>query len=159
LHEEISEKIIGISFRAGKAIAAEFAKALKKALNEMETGLNKGLEKRNSFGKTSMKELMEQSGGNVSNIEITDKNIGSFDPVARKYGLKYSLKKAEKGRYYVFFKGSSVDAMTAAFREFTQKQERKASRPSVRGELKKLTEQVKNMAKTKTKYKDRGQEL
>ena len=52
-----------------------------------------------------MKELIGQNAG-VSNIEITDKNIKSFEQVARKYGVDYALKKdttGEKPKYLVFW--------------------------------------------------------
>ena len=59
------------------------------------------------------------------NIEITDKNIKSFERYARKYGINYALKKdksKEPPVYLVFFKGRDQDALNAAFREFSQKQ-------------------------------------
>ena len=56
-------------------------------------------------GKQTVKELIGQNAG-VSNIEITDKNIKSFEQVARKYGVDYALKKdttGEKPKYLVFW--------------------------------------------------------
>jgi hypothetical protein len=56
-------------------------------------------------GKQTVKELIGQNAG-VSNIEITDKNIKSFEQVARKYGVDYALKKdttGEKPEYLVFW--------------------------------------------------------
>ena len=156
MHEEVNEKSIALAVKTGKMTASVLAKALQKFLQAQKSGKNKS--KEYSPGKISMKELATQSGGNVANIEISDKNIGSFDSVARKYGITYNLKKAGNGRYYVFFNARSVDAMTAAFKEFTAKQTRKASRPSVLSELKKLVEQVKNMAINKTKHKNREAE-
>lgn len=72
-------------------------------------------------GKQSIKSL-QQSGAQLTNIVVTDNNIKSFDRVARKYGIDYSLKKAEKEgktEYLVFFKAKDVDVMTAAFKEYT----------------------------------------
>jgi hypothetical protein len=157
LHEEVNEKSIAFAMKAGKITAQMLAKAMQTFLNRQKSGKVKG--GKVEPGKISMKQLAAESGGNVANIEITDKNIKSFDPIARKYGIRYKLMKAGNGRHYVFFNGKSVDAMTAAFKEFTAKQTRKASRPSMLTELRKLVEQVKNMAVNKTKHKDRGQEL
>ena len=42
--------------------------------------------------KVTVKELAKQNAGMV-NIEITDKNIKSFERYARKYGINYALKK------------------------------------------------------------------
>ena len=61
-------------------------------------------------------------GDGVQNIEITDKNIKSFERVARKYGVDFALKKdPEQGRYLVFFKARDADALNAAFAEYTAK--------------------------------------
>jgi len=157
LHEEVNEKSVAFTVKAGKITASLLAKAMQKYLNHSKSGKTKGVKYKP--GEISMKKLAVESGGHLSNIEISDKNIKAFDPIARKYGIRYSLKKAGNGRYCAFFKGQSVDAMTAAFKEFTQKQSRKASRPSMRSELRKLIEQVKSMTVSKTKNKDRGQEL
>ncbi len=43
-------------------------------------------------GRQTVKQLVGQNAG-VSNIEITDSNIRSFDRVARKYGVDYAVKK------------------------------------------------------------------
>jgi len=43
-------------------------------------------------GRQTVKQLVGQNAG-VSNIEITDSNIRSFDCVARKYGVDYAVKK------------------------------------------------------------------
>ena len=54
-------------------------------------------------GRQTVRELVGQGQG-VTNIEITDGNIRSFERVARKYGVDYALKKdREKPRYLVFF--------------------------------------------------------
>ena len=42
--------------------------------------------------KVTVKELAKQNAGMV-NIEITNKNIKSFERYARKYGINYALKK------------------------------------------------------------------
>src|SRR5699024_7613856 len=65
--------------------------------------------------------LMKQNC-QLTNIEVTDGNIKSFEKYARKYGIDFSLKKDNSmspPRYYVFFKARDVDVMTAAFKEYT----------------------------------------
>ena len=55
---------------------------------------------------------MNAQGAQLSNIKITDENIKSFDRVARKYGMDYSLKKevgADPPKYLVFFKAKDVE--------------------------------------------------
>ena len=104
-------------------------------------------------------------GGKISaqltNIVVTDNNIKSFDRVARKYGIDYSLKKVEKEgktEYLVFFKAKDVDVMTAAFKEYTGVSLKKEQRQSIRKKLEQAKERVaKHREITKEKMKDRGQ--
>ena len=93
----------------------------------------------------------------MANIEITDKNIRDFDRVARKYGVDYALKKDRSGeipKYLVFFKARDGDALTAAFKEYTAKTERKKERPSVLKLLRKLKEQAKTIDTPKVRKKE-----
>ena len=109
-------------------------------------------------GKVTVKELAKQNAGMV-NIEITDKNIKSFERYARKYGINYALKK-DKSKdppvYLVFFKGRDQDALNAAFREFSQKQIQKANKPSIHKRL--AAYRAMMPKKTKDKVKNRHQE-
>lgn len=69
-----------------------------------------------------------RTGQGVANIEITDKNIKDFERIARKYGVDFALKKDKTGevpKYLVFFKARDADALTAAFKEYTAKSDRK----------------------------------
>ena len=109
-------------------------------------------------GKVTVKELAKQNAGMV-NIEITDKNIKSFERYARKYGINYALKKdksKEPPVYLVFFKGRDQDALNAAFREFSQKQIQKANKPSIHKRL--AAYRAMMPKKTKDKVKNRHQE-
>ena len=108
--------------------------------------------------KVTVKELAKQNAGMV-NIEITDKNIKSFERYARKYGINYALKKdksKEPPVYLVFFKGRDQDALNAAFREFSQKQIQKANKPSIHKRL--AAYRAMMPKKTKDKVKNRHQE-
>lgn len=107
-------------------------------------------------GKQTVKQLVGQDQG-VANIEITDKNIRDFDRVARKYGVDYALKKDKSGeipKYLVFFKARDGDALTAAFKEYTAKTDRKKERPSVLQTLRKLKEQAATIDTPKVRKKE-----
>ena len=98
----------------------------------------------------------------MTNIEITDKNIKSFERSARKYGVDFAIKKdrsVNPPKYLVFFKGRDADAITAAFTDFTSKMAKRAERPSVLSQLKKFTQLVKNTVTDRVKSKDREQSL
>lgn len=85
----------------------------------------------NPHGKMTVKQLAAKDKG-LQSIEVTDQNIGSFNRIARKYGIDFAPFKVKgEKRYMVFFKAPDADAMTAAFKEYTAKQVRKAERPSV----------------------------
>jgi uncharacterized protein YueI len=78
-------------------------------------------------GKQTMRKLMKQHT-QLANIEITDGNIRSFERIARKYHIDFSLKKDSSlspPRYLVFFKAKDVDVMQSAFREYAGKQLKK----------------------------------
>ena len=105
------------------------------------------------------KQLMKQ-GEKVSNIEITDQNIKAFDPIARKSGLDYNVKKIENGKpptYLVSFRGKDIDVMTEAFREFTAKKLGRDKKPSIRKLLSTLKDKAAalNAQRDKVKKKDR----
>ena len=107
-------------------------------------------------GKQTVKQLVGQNEG-VANIEITDKNIRDFDRVARKYGVDYALKKDKSGeipKYLVFFKARDGDALTAAFKEYTAKTERRKERPSVLQTLRRLKEQAATIDTPKVRKKE-----
>ena len=159
MHEEVEEKSVALCFKGGKVTTQLLAKAMLGLVRAAKRGYQKhqakALEKP---GRVSMKQLAKETGGNMSNIEITDKNIKSFDPIAREFGIRYELKKADNGHLYVFFKSANADAMTAAFKKYSKVQLQ--TRPSFLKELRKFAEQVRNMAPPgKTKHQQRGVEL
>ena len=122
----------------------------------------KKIEKKKPHGKQTIKQLNAQ-GVQLSNIKITDENIKSFDRVARKYGIDYSLRKdksVEPPKYMVFFKAKDVDVMTKAFQEYSGVVLNKNKRVSIRKRLSLAKEKAaKQREREKTKQKDRGQSL
>lgn len=161
MQEEVNEKTISLCIKGGKITAQILKAALIKLLAEMDKKKQqekvKGQCKRT--GKQSIKSL-QKSGAQITNIVVTDNNIKSFDRVARKYGIDYSLKKVEqegKSEYLVFFKAKDVDVMTAAFKEYTSETLKKQKRESVRQKLEKVKEELSNHRQLK-KEKKREQE-
>ena len=142
MQEEVESRTITLAINATKMTARLLKAAIVKYLAHRKEKKQEGPVK--PCGKQSVKQLVGQNQG-VSNIEITDKNIKDFERVARKYGVDFALKKDRSGempKYLVFFKARDGDALTAAFKEYTAKTDRKKERPSV---LKKLR-QFKDMA-------------
>ena len=163
LQQKDGIKYGNLSHDAGNDTAAKILKAaLIKLLAEMDKKKKqqeKGKGQCKRTGKQSIKSL-QRSGAQITNIVVTDNNIKSFDRVARKYGIDYSLKKVEqegKTEYLVFFKAKDVDVMTAAFKEYTNETLKKQKRESVRQKLEKVKEELSNHRQLK-KEKKREQE-
>ena len=107
-------------------------------------------------GRQTVKQLVGQNAG-VSNMEITDSNIRSFDRVARKYGVDYAVKKdrsVSPPKYLVFFKARDADALTAAFTEFTAKTVNREKRPSVLSRLRQFKDLVKANTVDRVRHKE-----
>ena len=162
MQEEVTEKTIALCIRGGKITTQILKAALLKLLSKMEKKKQQAKGEKSQCkksGKQSIKSL-QKSGAQITNIVVTDNNIKSFDRVARKYGIDYSLKKVEqdgKTEYMVFFKAKDVDVMTAAFKEYTSETLKKQKRESVRQKLEKVKEQLSNHRQLK-KEKKREQE-
>ena len=162
MQEEVNQKVISLSIQGVKITASVLKAAIRKFLEmdnrrkqkatqvkmaektgrAQEKGREKArkkIEKKKPHGKQTIKQLNAQ-GVQLSNLKITDENIKSFDRVARKYGIDYSLKKevgADPPKYLVFFKAKDVDVMTAAFREYAgvELKKKQVKKPSVRKKL------------------------
>lgn len=169
MQDEVNEKTVSLCIRCGKVTANLLKAAMKKALVKMEQEKQKlkgqkqpkqDKEDKTYKGKQSMDKLMKQNV-QLSNIEITDENIKSFERVAKKYSIDFSLKKdvnADPPRYYVFFKARDADVMTAAFKEYTGQSLNKDKKPSVRKKLQqaisKSLKKHRELEKTKGKEKE-----
>ena len=158
MQEEIENRsvtliISGTKF-TGRVLKAAIAKYLAHRKEEKNAKARAGPVV--PHGRQTVKQLVGQNAG-VSNMEITDSNIKSFDRVARKYGVDYAVKKdrsVSPPKYLVFFKARDADALTAAFTEFTAKTENRAKRPSVLSRLRQFKEAVKANVVDRVKYKE-----
>jgi len=160
LEEEVTQKTIAISIKATKLTADVLKAALRKFLSaQRQKGKNPYRQ-----GKQTVKDLVGQNAG-VSNIEISDGNIKSFEHVAKKYGIDYAVKKDRSEnppKYLVFFKGRDTDALNQAFKEFVGKQMKQKEKPSIRKKLayfKEIVAKGKNRERAREHQKDRGQSL
>ena len=140
MQEHVEEKTVALSIKATKLTAHELAKAMKAFLNKMKESKDK-----HKHGKQSIKSLTKQ-GASLSNIPIDGDNIGSFNRVARKYNIDFALKKDSSEtppKWMVFFKAKDADALTAAFKEYSQPMlKQKTRKPSLLAALEKAKELV-----------------
>ena len=156
MQEEIEQKVVVEIKGCARLTGAELRRALAQLQIQLKNQKARSAQQgKGPHGKMTVRQLAAQDRG-MQSIEVTDKNIGSFNRVARKYGIDFAPFKVKgEEKYLVFFKAPDTDAMTAAFTEYTQKQVRQASRPSMLAKLQKLQEQMKNVVHDRTKRKER----
>ena len=82
MQEEVTQKTIALSMKTGKLTAQALQAALKKYLQHRAKG------PKLHHGKQSLKQL-KAHGAALTNIEVTEANIGAFKPCAKKYGVDF----------------------------------------------------------------------
>ncbi len=166
MQEEVNERTIALAVRTGRMTTDMLKRMLAAFVREQHYRRKYGRPQQKSavrdHGKQSLKKLMKD-GSQLSNIEITESNIKSFDRVARKYSIDYSLKKDVSGempRYIVFFRAKDIDVMTAAFREYTGlTMTREERRQSVTQRLEKAMDRaINHRERIRNRNRTRGQE-
>ena len=160
MQEEVENKVVIVMTNCSKLTARELKQAMAKVLaawkQRKAVHRQKVAEKENAtpHGQMTVKELAAQDKG-MQSIEVNDSNIGSFTRIARKYGIDFAPYKVKgEKKYLIFFKAPDTDAMMAAFTEYTQKEVRKASRPSIRQRLAELAAAIVRPKKDKTRHKE-----
>lgn len=149
------EDVVAVVVKATKMTA----EVLTEAIND--TLANKG--KSQKHGKQSLDSLIK-GGSSLQNIEVSDKNIQSFESSARKFGIDYALKKVpneEPPKYIVFFKGKDTEQVYKAFRDYASKHTVDKDKPSVVKEIKTIVQeqaQQRNQQRDRNRVKERGME-
>jgi hypothetical protein len=160
VQDQVNEKNVALVIKAGKLTTKTLAKAMKIFLSGSKKP--QSTKNYNGIGKQTVKQLTQQGAG-VSNIEINDGNIKSFETIARKYGVDFAVKKdatENPPKWLVFFKGRDTDAITSAFKEFSAREaKRGAKKPSLLERLEAAMEKVRDQIIDKTKHKDKGRDL
>lgn len=155
MQEDVDQKTIALSIKAGKLTAEVLQAAIRKFLAARQKGKSKL-----HHGEQSLRQL-KKDGSALSNIEITDANIGLFKPCAKKYKIDFNLRKdrsTRPPRYIVIFKTKEADNLEQAFKEFTAKKLKQQERPSIRKTLAILKEKAaaRSSQQAKEKIKERG---
>jgi len=158
LQEEIEQKTIALAVKTGKLTGQVLQAAMKKFLAARQSAKSNPHQ-----GRQSLRQL-KKDGCALSNIEITDSNIGLFRPCAKKYGIDFTLRKdrtTHPPRYIVIFKSKQADNLEQAFKEFTAKKLKQQERPSIRKTLSALKQKsaAKTQQRAKEKVKERGLSL
>ena len=144
MQEEVEQRVFTLIVNCTKLTEQELRKALSKFLAQMKTRH----QTKQPHGKMTVKKGLQS-------VEVTDQNIGSFNRIARKYGIDFAPFKAKgQDRYLIFFKGQDADAMTAAFKEYTEQIVNKKSRPSVLAKLEQFKALIPSAVVDRTKKKE-----
>lgn len=170
MQEEINNRSIAITVSASRLTARILAKAMLNTIAQMKAAKKRAKTAAADTlpsGKMSVKELSKRSGGGLESVEITDDNIKAFDPIARKYGITYSLAKVPDSelsqdgpspKWTVFFRGKDSEVMTQAFKEFAAKTlEKSKDKPSVLDAIKEFGEKIQNKVRNREKVRERGE--
>jgi len=166
MQEEINHKTITVYIKGAKVTANSLKAALRAVLRAREKHKQSVQRREAAYqedvavnrGKQSLRDLQDE-GSELSNIEITDENIKSFERYARKYGIDYALKKdkaADPPRYFVFFRARDVKTMEAAFKEYTTKEKKPSVKKKLRSAVKRTLPQRE---RTREKKKERDNTL
>ena len=155
MQEEADQKTIALAVKTGKLTAQVLQAAIRKYLAARQKGTGKA-----HHGQQSLRQL-KKDGSALSNIEITDANIGLIKPCAKKYGVDFTLRKdatTQPPHYIVIFKAKDADNMEQAFKEFTAKKLQREERPSIRKDIAASKEKAAahNADRAKEKFKERG---
>ena len=149
MQEEVEQKTFNIVVSTTKLTARTILNAGKAAIQQQQAKM--------AGGKQSVRMLLRQNRG-VSSVEIDKTNIRGFERYAKKYGIDYAIRKDNSEmppRYLVFFKAPDVEAVNAAFKEYSASLLSKTKRPSV---LEKLHELVQAAAELPGKVRRKEQE-
>ena len=155
MQEEVENKIVVMISNCSKLTATELRKALEKVMAQIKSRRSQKQQKeKEPHGQMTVKELAQKDKG-MQSIEVNDSTIGSFNRVARKYGIDFAPFKVKgENKYMVFFKAPDADAMTAAFTEYTQNQVKKASRPTILQRMEHFKSLIQHPKKDKTRHKE-----
>ena len=151
MQEEVTQKTIALSMKTGKLTAQALQAALKKYLQHRAKG------SKLHHGKQSLKQL-KAHGAALTNIEVTEANIGAFKPCAKKYGVDFAVRKdksVDPPRFLVFVRSKDADALDAICKEHQARALTKNEKPSVLAQLKKFKEIVAAIPK---KVREKKQE-
>ena len=140
MHEEVTERTVALSVRAGKLTARVLARAFEVSLRNFQQERRARL---TPHGRQSVRKLMNH-GVSTNSLPLNGETR-LFDRVARKYNVDYAFYKTGPGKYLLFFKAGQADAITAAFAEYTKLVMRRArgTRPSILAQLRKFGDMVR----------------
>ena len=143
MQEEVNQKTVALSIRTTKLTGKVLAAALGKVARALQKHHRKALTPQ---GRQSVKKLMNHYGGKSAMPYVGAPK--DFDRIAKEFHVDYAFHKVSPGHYLLFFKANQADAITAAFQKYSAKVlNKEQDKPSILGQLRKFTEQIRTQAK------------
>lgn len=152
MQEQVNDKSIQLAIKATRLTGRVLAKAMAGALAGMRRQHNKPKK-----GRQSLKRLERTGGGgDTSTIEIKER-IRSFEAIARKNEIAYSIKKDSLSKpptWIVTFKANKTGAVTAAFTEYS-KRVLGRGKPSVLDDLRQKVKDIGGQVVDRVRNRDK----
>ena len=152
MQEDLEQRTVSVSIQAAKLSGRVLRSAVAAVLRKMEQERTTP-----KVGRNSMKRLSGRDGG-ANTIEVTGR-IRSFERIARKHEVRYHIEK-ELGtappKWTVYLKANQADALTAASKEYTQRDLARSARPSLLSQLHKFKELAQALGRDRVKNKEHG---
>lgn len=155
--QDVQNDVVAVVIKATRMTSSVLTEAINATLASAD---KKNVEK---HGKQSLDSLIN-NGSSLQNIEVSDKNIKSFESSARKFGIDYALKKVPNEnppKYVVFFKGKDTEQVYKAFKDYASKHTADRDKPSVIKEIKTIVQeqaQRRDKNRERDRKKERGME-
>ena len=151
MQEEFENRTVNLAISTTKLTGRTIIAGIRKYLQHRAKG------PKLHHGKQSLKQL-KAHGAALTNIEVTEANIGAFKPCAKKYGVDFAVRKdksVDPPRFLVFVRSKDADALDAICKEHQARALTKNEKPSVLAQLKKFKEIVAAIPK---KVREKKQE-
>lgn len=161
LGDEIGEKVVSVSFEAGKKLTTS---ALKKFLRGLLKILKKGGSALFHSNKKSTIQKLEKDGSQLQGISVDANEIAGLSKYMKKYGVDFNITRhvSDKTQYTLFFKVHDISKFERASEDFLN--DKTLDNDSLGEKIKKAREEAfsvnnaRQKERTKTKSKGKGKE-
>ena len=161
INEDVSNKLVNLEIRMGKATAKELIKVMRKLFEccrEKGQTLTEFLDNKVRGNSMPLKALIKKGG--VDNITLKENDFKEIKKELNKYGIKFSvIKDRDTKEYSLFFQSNNTSVIDMAFKNILKKNE-EVKKESILLKLRKFKEKVKeNVVKDRIKSKVKEQSL
>ena len=151
-HQKVTQ-LIEIVINKSAPVVADMCKAMAEWLAQNgDTSF--------ATGKQSLQNLMA-SGDKLSTLPLDSRNLRSFQKIARKYGINYSLEKdltKDPPQHKLTYRAKDTDTMMSAFKEYlnTTLAKQKGKKPTYQQRMKNAKDRMNSQTLDTEKNNRRG---